>query len=321
MSNPEPLLDPANDRMVIHPILYPKTYKWYQTHGETFWLAHEITKDFPQDREDFKKLSEGEQHVVKMILAFFATSDALVSVNLVLNFCDEVAIPEAKAFYGIQNLIEIVHNDAYSRLIENLISDPIERDKVVKASTKMPIIAKMTNWIVKWTDARNLFVERIVAFAVIEGIFFSGPFAYIFWLRDRGILPAFGKANEFISRDEGYHRDFACHLYKDLIVGKLSDKRIYEIVKEGTDIALEFVCESLPCSLLGMNQDMMIKHVKYVADHLINALGHPSFYGVKESPFKETQISGMEIKSNFFEDTPTVYKIAKADEQIDFNDF
>jgi len=317
----EPLLDPANDRMVIRPVLFPKTYKWFETHGETFWLAHEITKDFPQDREDFKKLSEGEQHVVKMILAFFATSDALVSVNLVLNFCNEITIPEVKAFYGIQNLIEIVHNDSYSRLIENLIEDPVERDRIVKAATGMPIIKKMTDWIIKWTQSSRPFVERLVAFAVIEGIFFSGPFAYIFWLRDRKILPALGKANEFISRDEGFHRDFACHLYKDLIVGKLDDREVYEIVNEGVDIALEFVCDSLPCKLLGMNEDMMTAHIKYVADHLLTALGHTCYYEIKESPFKETMISGMEIKSNFFEDTPTVYKIAKTDEILDFNDF
>jgi len=316
----EPLLDPVNDRMVIRPVLFPKTYKWFETHGETFWLAHEITKDFSQDREDFKKLSDGEKHVVKMILAFFATSDALVSENLVLNFCNEVTIPEAKAFYGMQNLIEVVHNDAYSRLIENLIEDQTERDRIVKASSEMPIIKTMTDWIVKWTRS-GPFVERLIAFAVIEGIFFSGPFAYIFWLRDRKILPALGKANEFISRDEGYHRDFACHLYKDLVVGKLSNEKIYKIVDEGVQIALEFVCESLPCRLLGMNQEMMVKHIKYVGDHLIIALGHPAFYNVKESPFAETNISGMEIKSNFFEDTPTVYKIAKTDEVLDFDDF
>lgn len=316
----EPLLDEANDRMVIHPVIYPKTYEWYNRHSETYWRAHEITKDFTKDKQDFEKLNDNEKHVVKMILAFFATSDALVSVNLVTNFCDEIKIPEAKAFYATQNLIEVVHNEAYSLLIVNLIEDIEERNNIIKAATTMPIIAKMVDWIKKWTLSDRPFVERLVAFAVIEGIFFSGPFAYIFWLRDRRILPALGKANEFISRDEGYHRDFACHLYKDLIVNKLDQESINEIVREGTEIELEFVQESLPCKLLGMNVDMMTQHIKYVADHLLNEFGHAPLYGIAESPFKETNISGMEIKSNFFEDNSTAYVNAEQPkEEISFD--
>lgn len=303
----EPLLDPENDRKTISPIKYPDIYEFYEKHEELFWRAHEITSKFSEDRRDFQNLDDNTKYFIKMILAFFATSDALVSENLVQNFQNEVMYPEAKAFYSLQNHIEVIHNDVYSRLIANLIEDPIERAELLEQPQNIPVIGKMVDYIKNWTNSTRPFVERLVAFAVIEGIFFSGPFAAIFWLRKNKQLPALGQANEFIFRDEGFHRDFACHLYKQHIKNKLTDKQIFEIVVEGTNIELEFVRESIPVDLIGMNKESMSDYIRYVADHLLVSLGHPRHYN-GSIPKDISDVSELTIKTNFFEHHSTSYK-------------
>lgn len=305
----EPILDPSNDRKTIFPVKYNDIYDFYEKHESLFWRAHEITTKFSEDRKDFAKLDNNTKYFIKMILAFFATSDALVSENLVQNFQNEVVYPEAKAFYAMQNHIEIIHNDVYSRLIANLIEDPVEREQLLEKPTEIPVIKKMVNYIEKWTHSKRPFVERLVAFAVIEGIFFSAPFAAIFWLRKNKKLPALGHANEFIFRDEGIHRDFACHLYKNHIVYKLSNDQINNIIIEGTDIELEFIRESIPVDLIGMNKDNMSDYIRYVADHLLVSLGHSSYYN-GSVPKDISDISELNIKSNFFEHNSTSYKKA-----------
>jgi len=308
----EPLLDPNQDRFVIYTankdIKYKDTWEWYDHHKGLMWHAHEIQDKLSEDRTDWEtKLDDDEKHFVKMVLAFFAASDGIVSENLVNNFCNEVQIPEARAFYAMQNLIETVHNETYSLMIVTLINDQKELETLLSAATKIPIIKEMADWTFKWMNKEtNSFQERLIAFAVIEGIFFSGPFAAIFWLRDRGLMPGLGKANEFISRDEGFHRDFACHLYRDRIVNKISDERIYEIVTEGTEIAIKFVTESLPVKLIQMNHEDMTRYIKYVADHLLVNLGVDKFYKTK-NPFKFAEINSHQVKSNFFEHKSTVY--------------
>lgn len=305
----EPLLNKQNDRKTLAPVKYADIYEFYQKHESLFWRAEEITEKFKQDKDDYRRLNDNEKHFIRMILAFFATSDALVSENLVQNFSDEVAYPEAKAFYAMQNHIEIIHNDVYSRLIVNLIEDPNEREELLEKPTQIPVIKKMIDYIQKWTNRQNPFVERLIAFAVIEGIFFSGPFAAIFWLRKDKKLPALGHANEFIFRDEGIHRDFACHLYKNHIINKLSDERLIEIVIEGTNIELEFIKESIPVDLIGMNKNNMSDYIRYVADHLLTSLGRQRYYN-GSVPKDISDISELNIRTNFFEHTPTTYKKA-----------
>lgn len=308
----EPLLNPSEDRFVIYTakgdVKHKDTWQWYQHHKSLMWHAHEIQDKLIEDKIDWEnKLHENERYFVKMILAFFAASDGIVSENLVLNFCVEVQIPEARAFYSMQNLIETVHNETYSLMIVSLIKDQEELEKLLGAAQKIPIIKEMADWTFKWMDKNTVSFElRLIAFAVIEGIFFSGPFAAIFWLRDRNLMPGLGKANEFISRDEGFHRDFACHLYRDKLLNKAPEGVAHQIVDEGTKLAIKFVTESLPVKLIGMNHELMTEYVKYVADHLLVSLGHSKLYGSR-NPFAFAEINSHQIKSNFFEHKSTVY--------------
>lgn len=304
----EPLTSPSEDRFVMHPIKYPKTWEWFEKQCAHVWLWHEVTDKFDIDRDHWKnKLNDDERHFIELTLAFFAISDGVVGENLVGNFCNEVQLSEARANYDIQNFIERVHNITYSLLITNLIDDPVKCDKLLHAVENYPIIEKMINWTKKWMDPNTrTFAERLIGFAVVEGVFFSGPFASIFWLRERQLLPGLSKANEFISRDEGFHRDFACHLYKDLVVNKVSINRAHEIIIEGTEIACEFVTVSLPVRLIGMNEHQMQEYIKYIADHLAVSMNLPKIYNASNS-FSFIDINSYNIKSSFFEDKSTVY--------------
>lgn len=304
----EPLLDPANERHVILPIKFQKTWDWHKKHLSQMWIVEEIQDKLVEDYNEFQKLNDDEKHFIKMVLAFFAASDGIVSDNISSNFAEEITIPEARAFYTMQNLIETVHNETYSLMITTLVREPVEQSKLLNALNEIPVIKKLADWTFKWMNPDTAsFVERLVAFTVIEGVFFSGPFAAIFWLRSQGKMPGLGKANEFISRDEGFHRDFGAHLYRDLVQNKLTDARVKEIVSDGTAIAVEFVTESLPVDLIGMNKVNMTKYVKYVADHLVESLGHTKIYN-ETNPFTFISVNSYDIKSNFFEDKSTAYK-------------
>jgi len=310
IKNDEPLTNPSEDRFVMHPIKYQKTFDWFEKQCSHIWLWHEVTDKFAEDRDHWSnKLNDDERHFIELTLAFFAISDGIVGENLVTNFCNEVQLTEARANYDIQNFIERVHNITYSLMIVNLIDDPEKKDKLLHAVEHYPIVNKMMDWTKKWMDPSRSFAERLIGFAVVEGVFFSGPFASIFWLRSRQLMPALSKANEFISRDEGFHRDFACHLYKDILVNKISEENAHQIIKEGTDVACVFVTESLPVRLIGMNEDHMTQYIKYIADHLSVSLGLSKIYNVS-NPFSFIDINSYGIKSSFFEDKSTVYSNA-----------
>jgi len=313
----EIILKPNPDRYHVFPLQYPKTWNWYKIQQNLLWRVEEI-KDLKNDKYDYEnKLTPEEQHFIDYILAFFASADGLVNENISVNFYEEVQIPEIRQFYATQEYIEAVHNETYGLLIEEIISDKDKRKRLHSAIRDMPIIAKKIKWAEKWMDRKKYsFAERIVAFAVVEGVSFSGAFCAIFWLRNRNIMLALGKANQFISRDEGIHRDFACHIYRDLLVNKLDDTRITEIVSEMVDIEIEFITEALPVKLIGMNKDLMIRYIKSVADHLVVTLGHSRIYK-ETNPFPWMETISLSVQENNFEQDVTTYSTAKISDKID----
>jgi len=294
----EPLLKENPHRFVILPIQYDDIWAMYKKAMASFWTAEEI--DLTADLRDWEGLKDDEKHFIKHVLAFFAASDGIVNENLVERFMQEVQVPEARCFYGFQIAMENIHSETYSLLIDTYIKDPAERSKLFNAIETVPAVHKKAKWALNWINSDNAsYAERVVAYASVEGIFFSGSFASIFWLKKRGLMPGLTFSNELISRDEGLHTDFACLMYSHL-KNKLPTARILQIVCEAVDIEIEFLTEALPCALIGMNHDLMAQYIKYVADRLLIELGCDKIYRV-ENPFDFMENISLDGKTNFFE--------------------
>ena len=293
----EILLKENLDRFVLFPIKYDEIWEMYKKAQASFWTAEEI--DLSSDLKDWNNLNEGEKHFIKHVLAFFAASDGIVNENLAVNFMREVQLPEARSFYGFQIMMENIHSETYSLLIDTYIQDPLEKQRLFKAIDTVPCVKKKAEWALRWIKSDN-FVERLIAFAAIEGIFFSGSFCSIFWLKKRGLLPGLSFSNELISRDEGLHCDFACLLYSKMIKNKLSKERVYEIITDAVEIEKEFVSDALPVDLIGMNSKLMCQYVEFVADRLLVALGYSRVYN-SSNPFDFMELISLQGKTNFFE--------------------
>lgn len=292
----EPILKENKERFVLFPIQHEDIWKMYKQAEASFWTAEEI--DLSHDLKDWERLTDGERHFITHVLAFFAASDGIVNENLAVNFMREVQLPEARCFYGFQIMIENIHSETYSLLIDTYIKDTSEKTRLFKAIDTVDCVKKKAEWALRWIDSPN-FVERLVAFAAVEGIFFSGSFCAIFWLKKRGLMPGLSFSNELISRDEGLHCDFACLLYK-MIQSKLSMERIYEIIGNAVEIEKEFVSDALPVNLIGMNAKLMCQYIEFVADRLIVALGYPKKYHAT-NPFDFMELISLQGKTNFFE--------------------
>jgi ribonucleotide reductase beta subunit family protein with ferritin-like domain len=300
----EPLLTEDNTRFTQLPIKFPKLQEAYETHESMFWTAKEI--DYSADLNDWYSLTDDERYFIEHILAFFAGADGIVLENLLQNFGVEVKVSEARNFYAFQGMIENVHGLTYSLLIETFIKDPKRKEMLFNAIEEIPCVSKKANWAMKWLDKNRPFEERIVAFAIVEGIFFSGAFCSIFWLKSRNkMTKALGKSNELIARDEGLHTAFAVLIYEHLN-NKISQERIEEIIREAVDIEQEFICDSLPCKLIGMNSDLMQQYIKYVADRLLVQLNFNKIY-LCENPFDFMKNISLDAKTNFFESRTTEY--------------
>merc|ERR1712134_80911 len=261
------------------------------------WTAEEI--DLAQDAKDWDTLNEKEQHFVKHVLAFFAASDGIVLENLAGRFSTEVQVPEARAFYGFQMAMENIHSETYSLLIEQYIRDPAEKERVFDAIHTMPPVAEKAKWAIQWMNNENSFAERIVAFAAVEGILFSGSFCAIYWLKKRGLMPGLTFSNELISRDEGLHAEFACLLY-GMLQHKLPEHVVHDIIRGAVNAERRFICDALSCDLIGMNNELMTKYIEFVADRLLAALGHPKIFGAS-NPFDWMELISLQGKTNFFE--------------------
>jgi ribonucleoside-diphosphate reductase subunit M2 len=303
----EPLLTPDDKRFVMFPIKHDDIWKMYKTQIDCFWRAEEI--DLTKDITHWETLNADEKYFISMILAFFAASDGIVLENLAVRFMNEIQISEARAFYGFQIAMENIHSQTYSMLIESYIKNEEEKHKFFNAIEHFPCIKKKSDWAQKWIhDNRSSFATRLVAFACVEGIFFSGSFCSIFWLKKRGLMPGLTFSNELISRDEALHCEFAVLLYSKL-VKKLSKAKIHEIIKDAVDIETEFICDALPCRLIGMNSDMMTQYIKYVADRLSVQLGYDKIYNVT-NPFDFMELISLESKTSFFERRNDAYALA-----------
>ena len=301
----EPLLQLTNDRFVLFPIKHHDIWQMYKQSEASFWTSEEI--DLTRDMNDWNgKLNDDERHFVSHILAFFAASDGIVNENLATNFLQEVAYPEAKCFYGFQIMMENIHSETYSLLIDTYIKDEKKRAYLFNAIETIPVVKKKAEWALRWIESEN-FGERLIAFAAVEGIFFSGSFCSIFWLKKRGMMPGLTFSNELISRDEGMHRDFACLLHNNYLVNKVPPARITEIITEAVAIEKEFVSDALPVSLIGMNSEAMCQYIEFVADHLLESLGCPKVYNV-QNPFDFMDMISLQGKTNFFEKRVAEYQ-------------
>tara|TARA_Y100000389_G_scaffold36102_1_gene30686 strand:+ start:15450 stop:16412 length:963 start_codon:yes stop_codon:yes gene_type:complete len=294
----EPLLTENDSRYVMFPIEDHDIWKMYKTQMDCFWRAEEI--DLSKDLSSWKTLTNDEQYFIKMILAFFAASDGIVLENLGMRFMGEVQLSEARAFYGFQIAMENIHSEVYSLLIDTYVKNKQEKSKLFKAIGEFPCIKKKADWAVKWiNDKRSSFATRLVAFACVEGIFFSGAFCSIYWLKKRGKMPGLTFSNELISRDEALHTEFAVLLYKKLLK-QLPKKKIVEIISEAVEIETEFICEALPCRLISMNSKLMTQYIQFCADRLSLQLGYDKIYNVS-CPFDFMEQISIEGKTNFFE--------------------
>ncbi len=294
----EPLLKENKDRFVIFPIQHNDIWQFYKQHEAAFWTAEEI--DMHADLVDWAdKLNDDERYFIKHVLAFFAASDGIVNENLAENFVHEVQYPEARFFYGFQIAMENIHSETYSLLIDTLIKDPIEKDHLLHAIDTVDCVKKKADWALRWISKGN-FAERLVAFAAVEGIFFSGSFCSIFWLKKRGLMPGLTFSNELISRDEGLHCDFACLLYNKHIINKLSKKTVEKIIMDAVEIEKEFVTDALPVNLIGMNAKLMQQYIEFVADRLLMELGNEKVYNAT-NPFDFMEMISLQGKTNFFE--------------------
>ena len=319
-TNIEPLLAADDNRFVMFPISHQDIWKMYKKQVDCFWRAEEI--DLSKDLTHWDGLNEDEKMFISMILAFFAASDGIVLENLAQRFMSDVQVSEARAFYGFQIAMENIHSETYSLLIETYIKDKEEKHKLFNAISNYPCIKKKSDWAQKWIhDNRSSFATRLVAFACVEGIFFSGAFCSIFWLKKRGLMPGLTFSNELISRDEALHCEFAVLLYSKLLK-KMDKSRIHEIIKEAVEIETEFICEALPCKLIGMNSQMMTQYIQFVADRLCVQLGYKKIYNVV-NPFDWMELISLEGKTNFFEKRVGDYALAnktQSNEAFDFTD-
>ena len=307
MPAPEPILQENKNRFVIFPIEHHDIWEWYKKCEASFWTAEEI--DLSEDLTDWKsKLSDDERYFIKHILAFFAASDGIVNENLAENFVNEVQYSEAKFFYGFQIMMENIHSETYSLLIDTYVKDPKEKDNIFNAIETFPAIKKKADWALKWIDSDSS-AERLIAFAAVEGIFFSGAFCSIFWLKKRGLMPGLSFSNELISRDEGVHCDFAVHLHNKHLVNKVPPKRIKEILLDALNIEREFITESLPISLIGMNSKLMTQYLEFVTDRLLVELNCEKEYNVT-NPFDFMDMISLQGKTNFFEKRVSEYQKA-----------
>ena len=296
--NKEILLSEEEKRYVIFPVQQEPIWHMYKKAVSSFWTPEEI--DLSKDMDDFVKLKEGEQHFIKNVLAFFAASDGIVNENLVERFCNEVQVLEAKFFYGFQVAIENIHSETYSLLIDTYIKDISEKNRLLNAIDTIPSVKKKAEWALKWiNDDTSSFGKRVIAFAAVEGIFFSGSFCSIFWLKKRGLMPGLSFSNELISRDEGLHTEFAVLMYT-MLKEKPSEDDVKQIIREAVTIEKEFITESLPCSLIGMNKNLMSQYIEYVADRLLQMLQLEPIYKT-QNPFEWMELISIQGKTNFFE--------------------
>jgi ribonucleotide reductase beta subunit family protein with ferritin-like domain len=321
MRQPEPILLEDNTRFTQLPLKYPQLQEAFEIHESMFWSFKEI--DYSADLSSWKTMTEQEKMFIEHILAFFSGADGIVLENLVKNFCIEVKAPEARNFYGLQAHMENIHAITYARHLDTLVTNVKRKEELFNAIDTIPCVAKKALWAQKWMDSKRLFEERVIAFSIVEGVFFSASFASIFWLKSRNLMTkGLGKSNEFISRDEGLHTDFAVLLYQHL-ENKVTQERVSEIIKEAVDIEIEFITESISCEMIGMNVNLMKDYVMYVADRLIQQLGFEPIF-LKQNPFDFMKSFSLDDKANFFENRPNSYvhsSTAKATaESWDFGD-
>jgi ribonucleoside-diphosphate reductase beta chain len=292
----ELLLRENKDRFVILPINYPRIWEMYKKHEASFWTAEEI--DLSGDMKDWAALNDGERHFISHVLAFFAASDGIVNENLAVNFMSETQLPEARCFYGFQIMMENIHAETYALLIDSYIKDPQEKHRLFHAIETVPAVRKKAEWALRWIG-NGSFAERLVAFAAVEGIFFSGSFCSIFWLKKRGLMPGLTFSNELISRDEGLHCEFACLLY-GMLNRKLSHEAVAAIIGDAVAIEKEFISDALPVKLIGMNADLMKQYIEFVADRWMNELGYSKLFNAA-NPFDFMEMISLQGKTNFFE--------------------
>ncbi|MGN6419095.1 MAG: ribonucleoside-diphosphate reductase small subunit [Pseudobacter sp.] len=292
----EILLQENKDRFVILPINYPRVWEMYKKHEASFWTAEEI--DLSGDLKDWASLNDGERHFISHVLAFFAASDGIVNENLAVNFMSEVQLPEARCFYGFQIMMENIHSETYALLIDTYIKDPQEKYHLFHAIDTVPAVKKKAEWALRWIE-NGSFAERLVAFAAVEGIFFSGSFCSIFWMKKRGLMPGLTFSNELISRDEGLHCEFACLLYS-MLSNQLPKEEVYKIIGDAVRIEKEFITEALPVDLIGMNAKLMQQYIEFVADRWLQELGCEKMFNTA-NPFDFMEMISLEGKTNFFE--------------------
>lgn len=309
----EPILKENKSRFVLFPIQHDDIWEYYKKAEASFWTAEEI--DLSQDLKDWENLNDGERHFISHILAFFAASDGIVNENLAENFVAEVQYTEAKFFYGFQIAIENIHSETYSLLIDTYIKDNKEKSRLFNAIDTMPFVKKKADWALRWIDEGS-FAERLIAFAAVEGIFFSGSFCSIFWMKKRGLMPGLSFSNELISRDEGLHCDFACLLYNNHLVNKLDPQLITGIITDAVEIEKEFVTEALPVKLIGMNAELMCEYIEFVADRLLMEVGCDKVYNAA-NPFDFMELISLQGKTNFFEKRVGEYKKAGVSSNVD----
>jgi len=306
----EPILKESLDRYTMFPIQYPDIYDMYKKQVDSFWRPEEV--DLSRDLNDWASLTDDERHFISMTLAFFAASDGIVMENISMNFGNEVQVSEARAFYSFQGAMESIHSNMYSILIDTYIQKSDERLKLFKSLENYPCIMKKAKWAQKWMgDKRSSFASRLVAFACVEGIFFSSSFASIYWIKKRGLMPGLTLSNEFISRDEALHTEFAILLYSKLLK-KVNKKRVMEIIREATEIEKEFITDALPARLIGMNGKLMTQYVEFVADRLCVQLGYDKIYK-SQNPFDFMELISLETKTNFFERTNSEYALTNCE--------
>lgn len=293
----EPILQENNSRFVLFPIKHDDIWEYYKKAEASFWTAEEI--DLGQDLKDWENLTDNERHFISHVLAFFAASDGIVNENLAEHFVSEVQYTEAKFFYGFQIAMENIHSETYSLLIDTYVKDNVQKDKLFNAIETMECVKRKADWALRWIDEGN-FQERLIAFAAVEGIFFSGSFCSIFWLKKRGLMPGLSFSNELISRDEGLHCDFACLLYTNHVENKLPEQTIIDMIEDAVSIEKDFVTDALPVNLIGMNADLMCEYIEFVADRLLNELIGRKIYGAS-NPFDFMEMISLQGKTNFFE--------------------
>jgi ribonucleoside-diphosphate reductase beta chain len=303
----EPILEENKDRFVLFPIKYKDIWEFYKKAEASFWTAEEI--DLASDATDWNnKLNDNERHFIKHVLAFFAASDGIVNENLAVNFLNEVQYPEARCFYGFQIMMENIHSETYSLLIDTYIKDPAEKDHLLHAVDTVPCVNEKAQWALRWIN-NGSFAERLIAFAAVEGIFFSGSFCSIFWLKKRGLMPGLTFSNELISRDEGLHCDFACLIYSHYVKNQLPKEQVTKIIVDAVSIEKKFVVDAIPVKLIGMNADLMCQYIEFVADRLLGSLGCSKYFNAT-NPFDFMEMISLQGKTNFFEKRVAEYQKA-----------